>query len=115
MLPLQLFRSRAFTVTNLASLLMFFGMFGSIFLLAQFLQTVQHYTPLEAGVRTLPWTAMPVLAAPVAGVLPDPIGGRRIVAIGVALPAVGGGPPCHVPPPPPADSPPLVPVRLAGS
>src|SRR5580693_5339260 len=44
MLPLQLFRSRGFAVTNLASLLMFFGMFGSIFLLAQFLQVVQHYS-----------------------------------------------------------------------
>ena len=41
MLPLQLFRSRGFTMTNVASLLMFFGMFGSIFLLTQFLQIVQ--------------------------------------------------------------------------
>ena len=47
MLPLHLFRSRGFTMTNTASLLMFFGMFGSIFLLAQFLQVVQHYSPLE--------------------------------------------------------------------
>ena len=61
MLPLQLFRSRGFTMTKVASLLMFFGMFGSIFLLAQFLQVVQHYSPLQAGLRTLPWTAMPVL------------------------------------------------------
>ena len=28
---------------------MFFGLFGSVFLLAQFLQTAQHYTPLQAG------------------------------------------------------------------
>ncbi len=48
MLPLHLFRSRGFAVTNAASLLMFFGMFGSIFLLAQFLQVVQHYSPLQA-------------------------------------------------------------------
>ena len=57
MLPMHLFRSRGFTVTNAASLLMFFGMFGSIFLLAQFLQIVQHYSPLGSGLRTLPWTA----------------------------------------------------------
>ncbi len=91
MLPLQLFRSRAFTVTNLASLLMFFGMFGSIFLLAQFLQTVQHYTPLQAGLRTLPWTAMPVLVAPIAGSLSDRIGGRPLLAAGLALQAIGLG------------------------
>ncbi len=76
MLPLRLFRSRAFSASNLASLLFSFGMFGSIFLLAQFLQTAQGYSPLEAGLRTLPWTAMPLLVAPVAGPLSDRIGGR---------------------------------------
>jgi len=91
MLPLQLFRSRGFTATNVASLLMFFGMFGSIFLLAQFLQVVQHYSPLQAGLRTLPWTAMPVIIAPVAGSLSDRIGGRPLLATGLALQAIGLG------------------------
>jgi EmrB/QacA subfamily drug resistance transporter len=91
MVPLRLFASRGFALTNLISLVMAFGMFGAVFLLAQFLQTVQHYSPLEAGVRTLPWTAMPVLAAPIAGVLTDRIGGRRIVALGLALQAAGVG------------------------
>ena len=91
MLPMHLFRSRGFTMTNTASLLMFFGMFGSIFLLAQFLQVVQHYSPLEAGLRMLPWTAMPVLVAPVAGALSDRIGGRPLLAVGLALQAIGLG------------------------
>jgi EmrB/QacA subfamily drug resistance transporter len=91
MLPLHMFRSRGFTVTNLASLLMFLGMFGSIFLLAQFLQVVQHYSPLQAGLRTLPWTGMPVLVAPVAGALSDRIGGRPLLVAGLALQAVGLG------------------------
>ena len=91
MLPLQLFRSRGFTMTNVASLLMFFGMFGSIFLLAQFLQVVQHYSPLQAGLRTLPWTAMPVLVTPIAGALSDRIGGRPLLVTGLALQATGLG------------------------
>ncbi len=91
MLPLGLFRSRGFTVTNLASMLMFFGMFGSIFLLAQFLQVVQGYSPLEAGLRTLPWTGMPVLIAPIAGALSDRIGGRPLLVSGLALQAIGLG------------------------
>jgi EmrB/QacA subfamily drug resistance transporter len=91
MLPLQLFRSRAFTLTNTASLLMFFGMFGSIFLLAQFLQVVQHYSPLQAGLRTLPWTAMPVVITPIAGALSDRIGGRPLLVTGLALQAIGLG------------------------
>ena len=51
---------------------MYFGMFGAIFLLAQFFQTAQRYSPLEAGLRTLPWTAMPIFVAPLAGLLSRP-------------------------------------------
>jgi len=89
MLPLRLFASRGFSATNLASVLMFFGMFGSIFLLAQFLQTVQHYSPLSAGLRTLPWTAMPIVVSPLAGLLADRIGGRTVVLTGLVLQATG--------------------------
>ena len=89
MLPLQLFRSRSFSAANLASMLMSFGMFGSIFLLAQFLQIVQHYSPLDAGIRTLPWTAMPMFIAPLAGVVTQRIGGRPVLVTGLTLQAAG--------------------------
>src|SRR4249919_926191 len=91
MLPLRFFRNRTFSAANAASLLMFFGMFGSIFLLAQFFQTVQGYSPLQAGLRILPWTAMPILVAPLAGALSDRIGGRPLMATGLALQAIGLG------------------------
>jgi EmrB/QacA subfamily drug resistance transporter len=89
MLPLHFFRSRTFALANLASLLMFFGMFGSIFLLAQFFQTVQHYSPLQSGLRILPWTAMPIFIAPIAGALSDRIGGNRLMTVGLTLQAAG--------------------------
>ena len=89
MLPLPLFRRRSFSITNGVSLAMSFGMFGAIFLLAQFMQTVQGLSPLEAGLRTLPWTAMPVLIAPMAGRLVDRLGGRPLLVTGLALQAVG--------------------------
>jgi EmrB/QacA subfamily drug resistance transporter len=89
MLPLRLFRSRAFSAANGASLFMYLGMFGSIFLLTQFFQTVQGYSPLEAGLRVLPWTAMPMLVAPIAGALSDRIGGRPFMALGLGLQAAG--------------------------
>jgi nitrate/nitrite transporter NarK len=66
-------------------------MFGSIFLLAQFLQVVLHHSPLAAGLRMLPWTAMPLLVTPVAGALSDRIGGRPLLAVGLALQAIGLG------------------------
>ncbi len=77
MLPLRFFRSRAFSATNAVSLAMYFGMFGSVFLLAQFFQTAQHYSPLQAGLRTLPWTGMPMLVAPIAGSSPTGSGPGR--------------------------------------
>jgi EmrB/QacA subfamily drug resistance transporter len=91
MLPLRFFRDRAFAAANGASLFMYFGMFGSIFLLTQFFQTAQGYSPLEAGVRVLPWTAMPMVVAPIAGALSDRIGGRPFMAGGLALQALGLG------------------------
>ncbi len=87
MLPMRFFRNRAFSATSGVSLAMFFGAFGSIFLLAQFFQVAQGYSPLEAGIRTLPWTAMPIFVAPVAGVLSDRIGSRPLMAAGLALQA----------------------------
>src|SRR5687767_12681321 len=85
MLPMRFFRNRAFAATNGVSLAMYFGAFGSIFLLAQFFQVAQGYSPLEAGVRTLPWTAMPIFVAPVAGILSDRVGSRPLMAAGLAL------------------------------
>jgi EmrB/QacA subfamily drug resistance transporter len=89
MLPMRLFRDRAFFGINVASLLMFLGMFGSIFLLSQFLQVVVGYSPTEAGLRMLPWTGMPLIVAPIAGYLSDRIGGRPVVTAGLAFQALG--------------------------
>lgn len=91
MLPMRFFRSRAFAATNGLSFAMFFGVFGAIFLLAQFFQTTQGYSPLEAGLRTLPWTGMPMIVAPIAGILSDRIGTRPLMASGLALQAIAIG------------------------
>jgi MFS family permease len=64
-------------------------MFGSIFLLAQFFQTVQGYSALGSGLRILPWTLMPMFVAPIAGALSDRIGGGRLMGVGLTLQAGG--------------------------
>jgi EmrB/QacA subfamily drug resistance transporter len=89
MLPMRFFRNRTFAAANTASLLMTFGMFGAIFLLTQFFQTAQGYSPLESGLRVLPWTLAPMLVAPIAGALSDRFGGRQLMATGLALQALG--------------------------
>jgi EmrB/QacA subfamily drug resistance transporter len=87
LLPMRFFKRRAFSATSGVSLAMFFGVFGSIFLLAQFFQTAQGFTPLEAGLRTLPWTGMTMVVAPLAGILSDRVGSRPLMALGLALQA----------------------------
>ena len=87
MVPMRFFRDRTFSLANTASLFMFFGMFGSIFLLSQFFQTVQGYSPLGSGLRILPWTLAPMFIAPVAGALSDRIPAKNIIGTGLALQA----------------------------
>ena len=89
MLPMRFFQNRTFALANVSSLFMFFGMFGSIFLLSQFFQTVQGYSPFQAGLRILPWTTMPIFVAPIAGAMSDRIGGHRLMGTGLALQAIG--------------------------
>ena len=89
MLPMRFFRNRTFSLANTASLFFSFGMFGSIFLLAQYFQTVQGYSPFGSGLRILPWTAMPMIVAPIAGALSDRVGGHRLMGLGLALQAAG--------------------------
>ena len=84
-LPLRLFSARKFTVANVIFLMFTLGMFGTVFLLAQYLQVVQGYTPLEAGVRTLPWTAAPMVVAPIAGALVGRLGYRALLFTGLVL------------------------------
>jgi EmrB/QacA subfamily drug resistance transporter len=88
MLPMRFFAKPQFALGNAASMFMFFGMFGSIFLLAQFFQTVQGYSPLESGLRILPWTLAPMFIAPVAGALSDRIPPKLILGTGLTLQAV---------------------------
>ena len=88
MLPMGLFRSRAFSAVNVAGFLMFLGVFGSIFLTSQFFQTAQGYGPLKAGLLTLPWTAVPMFVAPVAGILSDKYGDRPLLVGGLGLSAI---------------------------
>jgi EmrB/QacA subfamily drug resistance transporter len=91
MLPMRFFRNRAFAATNGVSVAMYFGMFGSIFLLSQYLQIVLGYSPIAAGVRLLAWTGVTMFVAPVAGILSDKYGGGPFMAAGLALQAVALG------------------------
>jgi len=85
LLPLRLFRDRSFSVANVVGLIYSFGIFGSIFILIQFMQVVQGYSPLEAGVLTMPWTMAPMVVAPLAGLVAPRVGTRLLIVVGLVL------------------------------
>lgn len=89
MLPLSLFGSRAFSAGTAASLALFAALYGSVFFLAQFLQAGLGYSPLEAGLRLMPWTATLFVVAPLAGVVADRLGDRPVLVGGLTLNAAG--------------------------
>ncbi|HKD34073.1 MAG TPA: MFS transporter [Gaiellaceae bacterium] len=91
MLPLELFRYRGFSAPNAVSFFMYAGLFGTLFLMAQFFQNALGYSPLQAGIRLLPWTATPMLIAPLAGGLADRFGNRPFMTLGMVMQAVGLG------------------------
>ena len=91
MLPLSFFASRGFSVTNVVSMAMYFGMFGSIFFLSQFLQNVLHNTPLQAGVKLLVWTGSTMVVSPLAGFFSERYGSRLFMVAGLTLQAIALG------------------------
>src|SRR6516225_6176580 len=91
MLPMEFFTNRGFAVTNAVSIAMYFGMFGSIFFLSQFLQNVLHNSPLQAGVKLLVWTGAVMVVAPAAGFLSERYGSRVFMIAGLGLQAIALG------------------------
>ncbi|MBE1485301.1 DHA2 family efflux MFS transporter permease subunit [Plantactinospora soyae] len=91
MLPLRLFRSRTFSLVNAVAFTFSLGVFGSVFLLAQFFQVAQGLGPLEAGVRTMPWTMAPMVVAPLAGLLVGRLGVRNLIVAGQGTLAIALG------------------------
>jgi MFS family permease len=88
-IPLHLFRSRAFALANAVALLHYAALFGSLFLATHLLQAGLGAGPLDAGLRLLPMAVMPMLLAPVGGGVADRWGTRVPMAAGVALVAAG--------------------------
>jgi EmrB/QacA subfamily drug resistance transporter len=88
MLPMRLFRSRAFSAGNAAIFFHWGSALGAVFFMAQFLQAGLGYGPLEAGLGLMPWGATPVIVAQVAGRLINRFGERPFIAAGLSLNAV---------------------------
>jgi EmrB/QacA subfamily drug resistance transporter len=89
MIPLSLFRSGAFTSAVGTQFLMASAIFSAAFLTSQYFQFARGYSPLATGLRFLPWTATPLIVAPIAGSLSDKLGPRVLTVPGLLLQAAG--------------------------
>jgi EmrB/QacA subfamily drug resistance transporter len=89
MLDLRLFQNPRFAVSSGGITLVFFAMFGSFFMLAQYLQGVLGYSPLGAAVRLLPFSAVMMVVAPNTPKLVARLGANRLGALGLGLVVVG--------------------------
>jgi EmrB/QacA subfamily drug resistance transporter len=89
MLPVKIFRNRRFSAASIAITSAFFALFGFIFLITQYFQLIRGYSPLEAGVRTLPVAISIAVASVLAPRLVERLGTTRVVTTGLLLMAAG--------------------------
>jgi EmrB/QacA subfamily drug resistance transporter len=89
MLDIGFFRNARFSAASAAIMLTFFAMFGSLFLLTQFLQSILGYSPLQAGIRLLPIAGVMMVISPLSAKLVERIGSKIVVAAGLSVAAVG--------------------------
>jgi EmrB/QacA subfamily drug resistance transporter len=91
MIPLGLFRSAGFSAAVVTQFLMAASIYSAAFLTSQFFQFALGDSPLGTGLRFLPWTATPMIVAPIAGAVFDKIGARPLIVPGLLMQAVGFG------------------------
>jgi EmrB/QacA subfamily drug resistance transporter len=89
MVPLRLFRNRAFAIGTATTFFMSGAIFAGAFLIIQEFQFARGYSPISTGVRLLPFFATPMLISPIAGAVSDRIGRRPVMVIGLTLQALG--------------------------
>ena len=89
LIELRVFASRAFSTASASVTVIFFALFGSLFVFTQYLQLVHGYSPLSAGVRALPFAFAMGLMSPLSPILARRLGTRVILPTGLALMGAG--------------------------
>jgi hypothetical protein len=89
LLPVRIFENLRFTAASVSVTAAFFALFGFIFLITQYFQVVRGYSPLGAGVRTLPVACSIAAASVLSPKLVERIGSKRVVAGGLFLMSIG--------------------------
>jgi EmrB/QacA subfamily drug resistance transporter len=89
LLDVRLFKDARFTAATSTITVLFFALFGFLFLATQYLQFVLGYSPSAAGVRILPYAAAMIVSAPLSSLLVARVGTKRVVTTGMLLFSAG--------------------------
>src|SRR3984893_16834723 len=89
LVDLRIFASRAFSAAAASVTVVFFALFGSLFVLTQYLQLVHGYSPLSAGLRALPFALAMAAMSPLSPILATRFGTRLVIPAGMALMGLG--------------------------
>ena len=89
MLDIRFFRDRRFSAANLAITLVYFAMFGQMFVMSQYMQVILGFTPLGAGIRMVPMSLVMMFAAPLAPRLVERVGTKLVVGCGLLIASLG--------------------------
>ncbi len=89
MLPMRFFRNMSFTGANTALAFVNFSLFGGVFFLSQYLQTILGYSTLDAGIRTLPLALVLALVASRSAIVTNRLGVKYTVSLGIAVAGAG--------------------------
>ncbi|HEX4344042.1 MAG TPA: MFS transporter [Solirubrobacteraceae bacterium] len=88
MVDFTFFRSKTFLGASVVAFIVSFAMLAMFFFIAIYMQNIEHYTPLQAGIRFLPTTLMIIVISPLSGRLADRIGPRPLMTGGLLLVAI---------------------------
>ena len=89
MLDVRFFQDRRFTAASLAVTMVFFALFGSMFVITQYMQYVLGYSPLQAGIRSMPLALSLMVVGPISARIVERLGTKVVVAFGMGLVATG--------------------------
>lgn len=89
MLPLDFFRNMSFTIANTALALVTFSLFGSLFFMSQYWQSVLGFTPLESGIRLIPMALTLVIVSSSSARVAQRLGTKYVVSLGIFVASCG--------------------------
>ena len=91
MMDLTLFRDRTYSLAIITIFAVLFATYGMLLVITQYLQNVRGFSPTEAGLLLLPYSASLMIVSLTAGKLVGVVGSRRLILVGLALQIVGFG------------------------